>query len=217
MHSNRHCPFFRCFFWCEVNRFDNGLISWKGEFIFSVFSNLPIQIFVQVGSINDFSDFNGVIEESGEFIPVILPSFNGVEVFGIPSSFKILKSSPSGLFGRSRVDFLYILCKSFSILPNHIPESVSDLMNEHIFGTIKRQWGYNHTNLRGLTKVNGEMALIRTVYNIKRAINILGIEKLLAKLKTWKPNYPKATMPQQKRLILGNFDTLYFSNLVGAA
>jgi len=61
------------------------------------------------------------------------------------------------------------------------------------------------------------MALIRTVYNIKRAINILGIEKLLAKLKTWKPNYPKATMPQQKRLILGNFDTLYFSNLVGAA
>ena len=34
-------------------------------------------------------------------------------------------------------------------------------MNEHIFGTIKRQWGYNHTNLRGLEKVNGEIALIR--------------------------------------------------------
>jgi hypothetical protein len=23
---------------------------------------------------------------------------------------------------------------------------------EHIFGTIKRQWGYNHTNLTGLEK-----------------------------------------------------------------
>jgi hypothetical protein len=25
-------------------------------------------------------------------------------------------------------------------------------INEHIFGTIKRQWGYNHTNLTGLEK-----------------------------------------------------------------
>jgi len=65
-------------------------------------------------------------------------------------------------------------------------------MNEHIFGTIKRQWGFNHTNLRGLVKVNGEMALIMTVYNMKRAINILGIEQLIEKLKDWKPNYKKA-------------------------
>ena len=62
-------------------------------------------------------------------------------------------------------------------------------INEHIFGTIKRQWGYNHTNLTGLEKVNGEMALIMTVYNIKRSINILGLENLLKKLTNWKPNY----------------------------
>jgi len=65
-------------------------------------------------------------------------------------------------------------------------------INEHIFGTIKRKWGYNHTNLKGLEKVNGEMALIMTVYNMKRAMNILGIEKLIEKLKTWKPDYKKA-------------------------
>lgn len=65
-------------------------------------------------------------------------------------------------------------------------------INEHIFGTIKRKWGYNHTNLKGLEKVNGEMALIMTVYNLKRAMNILGIEKLIEKLKTWKPDYSKA-------------------------
>ncbi|HEX9152573.1 MAG TPA: transposase, partial [Flavobacterium sp.] len=34
-------------------------------------------------------------------------------------------------------------------------------INEHIFGTIKRQWGYNHTNLTGVEKVNGEHSLIR--------------------------------------------------------
>lgn len=64
-------------------------------------------------------------------------------------------------------------------------------INEHIFGTIKRQWGYNHTNLTGLEKVNGEMALIMTVYNIKRCINILGINDLIAKIKNWKPDYKK--------------------------
>lgn len=71
-------------------------------------------------------------------------------------------------------------------------------INEHIFGTIKRQWGYNHTNLRGLEKVNGEMALIMTVYNMKRAINILGIEKLLEKLKNWKPKYPALLKSDRK-------------------
>ena len=61
---------------------------------------------------------------------------------------------------------------------------------------------YNHTNLRGLEKVNGEMALIMTVYNMKRAINILGIEKILEKLKRWKPDYKKGSVFSQKRSIL---------------
>ena len=62
-------------------------------------------------------------------------------------------------------------------------------INEHIFGTIKRQWGYNHTNLIGLEKVNGEHSLIMLVYNIKRTINILGVPELIAKLKGWKSPY----------------------------
>lgn len=62
-------------------------------------------------------------------------------------------------------------------------------INEHIFGTIKRQWGYNHTNLSGLEKVNGEHSLIMLVYNIKRTINILGVPELIAKLKKWKSPY----------------------------
>ncbi len=90
-------------------------------------------------------------------------------------------------------------------------------INEHIFGTIKRQWGYNHTNLRGLEKVNGEMALIMTVYNMKRAINILGIEKLLYKLKTWKPNYKKATLPKENRPILKRFNEYTFTHFSQAA
>jgi hypothetical protein len=62
-------------------------------------------------------------------------------------------------------------------------------INEHIFGTIKRQWGYNHTNLTGLEKVNGEHSLIMLVYNIKRSIKILGVSDLIAKLKKWNSPY----------------------------
>ena len=65
--------------------------------------------------------------------------------------------------------------------------------NEHIFGTIKRKWGYNHTNLMGLKKVNGEFALIMTVYNMKRCRNILGMDDLIEKIKNWVPNYKGIT------------------------
>ena len=90
-------------------------------------------------------------------------------------------------------------------------------INEHIFGTIKRQWGYNHTNLSGLSKVNGEMALIMTVYNMKRAINILGIEQLLEKLKAWKPDYKKVSGFAKIRLILRRYNEFYFLQLAKAA
>lgn len=45
---------------------------------------------------------------------------------------------------------------------------------EHPFGTIKRQWGYTHTLLKGLEKVNGEFAIILLCYNLRRVISIIG-------------------------------------------
>ena len=62
---------------------------------------------------------------------------------------------------------------------------------EHIFGTLKRKWGFGFTDLRGLEKVNGEFALIMTVYNLKRTINLLGVEDLTEKIKNWKPDYSR--------------------------
>jgi len=64
-------------------------------------------------------------------------------------------------------------------------------INEHIFGTIKRKWGYNYTDLIGLEKVNGEHSLIMLVYNIKRSINLLGIPDLIAKLQAWNTPFKK--------------------------
>jgi hypothetical protein len=57
---------------------------------------------------------------------------------------------------------------------------------EHPFGTIKRGWGYRYTLLRGLKKVNGEMALIFLVYNLRRSLSILGLCPLIELLRKGK-------------------------------
>ena len=62
---------------------------------------------------------------------------------------------------------------------------------EHPFGTIKRQWGYTYTLMKGLQKVNGEMNLIMLMYNIKRTLSILGFAKMEQALQNWKPDYSK--------------------------
>ena len=46
------------------------------------------------------------------------------------------------------------------------------------FGTIKRQWGYSYTLLRGKEKVQGEFGLIYLCYNFKRLFQILGLKGL---------------------------------------
>jgi hypothetical protein len=60
------------------------------------------------------------------------------------------------------------------------------LIIEHPFGTIKRGWGYTYTLLKGIEKVNGEMAIIFTMYNIRRAMSIIGVKELISKLKAMK-------------------------------
>lgn len=62
---------------------------------------------------------------------------------------------------------------------------------EHPFGTLKRHWGYTHTLLKGLQKVNGEMNLIMFCYNFLRTTNILGFEKMLTAINNWQPDYNK--------------------------
>ena len=62
-------------------------------------------------------------------------------------------------------------------------------ITEHPFGTIKRAWGYTYLLVKGIKKVNGEMAIIFTMYNIRRAMTILGVSELISRLKQWKPAY----------------------------
>jgi transposase len=56
-------------------------------------------------------------------------------------------------------------------------------ITEHQFGTMKRQMGYTHTNIRGKPKVMGEIGLMFTVYNLVRCVRILGMDNFAKALK----------------------------------
>jgi hypothetical protein len=51
---------------------------------------------------------------------------------------------------------------------------------EHPFGTIKRWFGYTHFLLKGLVKVRTEWSLMTLVYNLKRVLNLVRFDQLMA-------------------------------------
>jgi len=57
---------------------------------------------------------------------------------------------------------------------------------EHPFGTVKRSWDGSYFLLKGLRKVRGEFSLAVLAYNIRRVLNLLGVECLLEVLRSRK-------------------------------
>ncbi len=51
---------------------------------------------------------------------------------------------------------------------------------EHPFGTIKRWMGCTHFTLKGLEQVRTEWSLITLAYNLKRVLNLVSFQKLMA-------------------------------------
>lgn len=51
---------------------------------------------------------------------------------------------------------------------------------EHLFGTIKRWFGYGYFLVKGLEKVRCEWNLMTLVYNLKRVLNLVSFQKLMA-------------------------------------
>jgi len=66
-------------------------------------------------------------------------------------------------------------------------------ITEHQFGTLKRQWGFTYTLMRGKQNVLSEVNLIMICYNLKRLVSIVG---------------PKVLKDRLKRLVAIIFDLL---------
>jgi DDE family transposase len=57
---------------------------------------------------------------------------------------------------------------------------------EHPFGTMKRTWDGGYFLMQGLRNVRGEFSLAVLAYNIRRVLNLLGVECLLEVLRNRK-------------------------------
>lgn len=68
---------------------------------------------------------------------------------------------------------------SFILKPNREKTAERMCLSEHPFGTIKRTMGFAYFLLKGLRKVEGEFALMCIGYNLKRAKNLLGFERMM--------------------------------------
>ena len=68
---------------------------------------------------------------------------------------------------------------SFFLKPDRTKTMERMCLSEHPFGTIKRAMGFSYFLLKGLRKVTGEFALMCLGYNIKRAKNLLGFDKMM--------------------------------------
>ena len=55
---------------------------------------------------------------------------------------------------------------------------------EHPFGTIKSWMGATHFQMKTLKRVRTEMALHVLAYNLKRVMNIMGVDPLIAAMRT---------------------------------
>ena len=55
---------------------------------------------------------------------------------------------------------------------------------EHPFGTIKARMGAMHFLMKTLPRVSGEMALHVLAYNLTRVMNMMGVQPLLAAMRT---------------------------------
>ena len=68
---------------------------------------------------------------------------------------------------------------------NNNPEyyKLRQQITEHQFGTLKRQWGFTYTLMKGKENVLSEVNLMMMVYNLRRLMSIFEIDVLKEKLK----------------------------------
>jgi transposase len=95
----------------------------------------------------------------------------------------LLKNSDEKIHNSNRLKNKYhfktLKVVRFILKPNRYKTSLRMCLSEHPFGTIKRAMGFGYFLLTGIRKVAGEFALMCLGYNIKRAKNFLGYDKMM--------------------------------------
>lgn len=76
------------------------------------------------------------------------------------------------------------LCRDWDLFGKElVAVDGSKFKASHPFGTIKQSWDAGHFLTRGVPSVSAETALSYLAYNLKRVINIMGVEEMVKRLK----------------------------------
>ena len=78
-------------------------------------------------------------------------------------------------------------------------------VTEHQFGTLKRQWGFTFTLMKGKENVLSEVNLMMICYNLRRLMSIFTIKELKNRLKGL-----KSIRLVLYRLVFSSYNTLLF-------
>ena len=89
------------------------------------------------------------------------------------------REAEEGKGSRGKYHFEKRTIVRFILKPDRKKTAERMCLSEHPFGTIKRAMGFSYFLLKGMRKVAGEFALMCLGYNIKRAKNLLGFEKMM--------------------------------------
>ncbi|MBW6490688.1 MAG: hypothetical protein K0B15_05775, partial [Lentimicrobium sp.] len=95
---------------------------------------------------------------------------------------------------------------------------------EHPWGTMKRQWGFDHVLVKGKEKVLGEVSLVFTAYNLTRVLALVGgIDGIKALLKRFSDRLKHLLNPflapkfiYERKLAESNFSVRFATRLFAA-
>ena len=85
---------------------------------------------------------------------------------------------------------------------------------EHPFGTMKRQWGFDHVMTKKTkARASADVGLIFIAYNMRRIINIIGKERLMAFLKACLATYLSLKSKIEPNISLGEHSKLIWNEI----
>ncbi|WP_430817914.1 IS1182 family transposase, partial [Carboxylicivirga sp. RSCT41] len=119
----------------------------------------------------------------GDFQLFRTPACKGCEARAKCTSAKV-----NGRIIRHHAENIYVVANKARIEANPKLYKRRQAIVEHPYGTIKRQWGFDHImTKKSISRAAADVGLIMTAYNLRRLINIVGVDSLIGLLSLFKP------------------------------
>jgi len=123
-------PILRRFFNGQVDLLDESLIVGEDRFVLGDFLYLPVQALDGVRRIDQSLNLRRIFEEGHDLFPVVAPGNGDMRVAFVPFFRELLKRRGPIFFRGGLVDPPQVLGHGVAFFPGHVPERVTDLMDD---------------------------------------------------------------------------------------